>query len=52
MRFKMTCLDCGHSGTSPEGRDAEKFQEFLALIAEMGLVCKECGGEIVGSEVK
>ena len=49
MVFVMTCSSCGMSVKSPEGRDPATFQEYLDLIAEMGLRCKVCGGEVQGS---
>jgi DNA-directed RNA polymerase subunit RPC12/RpoP len=50
MRFQITCLECGYQVKSPEGRDPVTFTDFQLLIKEMGLVCRKCGGEVVGSE--
>jgi hypothetical protein len=49
MRFVMTCEKCGKQVKSPEGRDPKTFDDYLKLIKEMGLCCRFCGGEIIGS---
>jgi hypothetical protein len=49
MVFVMTCQKCGKQAKSPDGRDPVTFTEFLELIREMGLRCRVCDGEIVGS---
>ena len=46
MRFVMECVSCGNARESSEGRDPAKLEEAIALIDEMGLVCRECHGEV------